>query len=197
MPNDSSTGGYLSPAASPAPLEGQALNRFLQGIVVGITGLPGNMVRPRWQAEPPNIPAFGVDWAAIGIIDRKADTFASQIHSPTGNGSDTVYRQEILEVLCSFYGPDADQYASYLREGLSVSQNRETLQQNAFGLIDVGDVKTVPDFVKERWIYRVDVTIRFRRAIEYVYPVLNILSSGITLETDESSYNNIPITVSQ
>lgn len=195
--NDSSTGGYLSPAGSPAPLEGQALNRFLQQIVVGITGLPGNMVRPRWQAEPPNIPAFGTDWAAIGIVDRKADTFASEIHSPTGNGNDTVYRQEILEVLVTFYGPDADVNASLLREGFAVAQNREILQQNAFGLIAVGDVKTVPEFIKERWIYRVDLPVTFRRAIEYVYPVLNLESGSIIVETDESSYNNIPITVSQ
>lgn len=194
MANDSSTGGFLSPVAGTAPLEGQALNRFLQQFVVGITGLPGNMVRPRWQPEPPDIPAFGTDWASIGVTGREADTFASEIHNPAGNGSDTVYRQELLEVLVTFYGPNADQYASYLREGVSVAQNREVLQQNAFGLVSVGDLVTVPELIKNRWIYRVDLPITFRRAIEYIYPVLNLESAEFDLNTDSGISESTSVT---
>lgn len=193
MPNDSSTGGYLTPAASPAPIEGQALNRFLQQVFVGITGLSGTLVRPRWQAEPPAIPAFGTDWMAFGIMRRKPDAFASTIEDPTGNGSNSVYRQEILEILCTFYGPDADSYASILREGLFVAQNREVLILNNFGLVEVGEAVPVPELVKERWTYRTDMYVRLRRSIEYTYPVLNILSAEGSVDSDPRT---VPFTVS-
>lgn len=192
--NDSSTGGYLAPSASPAPLEGQALNRFLQQVFVGITGLTGTLARPRWQAEPPDIPAFGTDWMAFGIVRRRGDAFSSTVHNPTGNGNDSVYRQEIIEILCTFYGPDADNYASILREGLFVAQNREVLQLNAFGLVEVGEAIAVPDLIKDRWTYRVDISVRLRRSILRTYPVLNILSADATVDSDPRT---IPITVSQ
>lgn len=193
MPNDSSTGGYLVPAASPAPLEGQALNRFLQQVFVGITGLDGTLVRPRWQPEPPNIPPFGTDWMAFGIMRRPADAFASTIPDPTGNGNNSIYRQEILEILCTFYGPDSDNYASLLREGFSVAQNREVLQLNSFGLVEVGEPATVPEMIKERWIYRVDMYVRLRRSILRTYPVLNILSADGSIDSDPRT---IPFIVS-
>jgi hypothetical protein len=194
MANDSSTGGYLTPATSPAPLEGQALNRFLQQVWVGITGLDGTLIRPRWQPEPPAIPAFGTDWMAFGITRRKGDTFTSTIHDPTGNGNDSVYRQEVLDILCTFYGPDADNYASLLREGLFVSQNREVLQLNNFGLVEVGEAIAVPELIKERWTYRVDMKVTLRRSILRTYPVLNILSAEGTVDTDPYT---IPFTVSE
>lgn len=194
MANDSSTGGYLTPATSPAPLEGQALNRFLQQVWVGITGLDGTLIRPRWQAEPPAIPPFGTDWMAFGITRRKGDTFTSTIHDPTGNGNDSVYRQEMLDILCTFYGPDADNYASLLREGLFVAQNREVLQLNNFGLVEVGEAVAVPEIIKDRWTYRVDMRVTLRRSILRTYPVLNILSAEGTVDTDPYT---IPFTVSE
>lgn len=194
MANDSSTGGYLTPATSPAPLEGQALNRFLQQVWVGITGLDGTLIRPRWQPEPPAIPPFGTDWMAFGITRRKGDTFTSTIHDPTGNGNDSVYRQEMLDILCTFYGPDADNYASLLREGLFVAQNREVLQLNNFGLVEVGEAVAVPEIIKDRWTYRVDMRVTLRRSILRTYPVLNILSAEGTVDTDPYT---IPFTVSE
>src|SRR4051812_32846586 len=99
MANDSSTGGYLAPAGSPAPLEGQALLRFLQGVVVGITGLPGKRVVQRWQDEPPVIPPGDVPWAAVDVVSREMDDNASIIHDPNANaatGQDNLQRHEIL-----------------------------------------------------------------------------------------------------
>src|SRR4051812_9766277 len=54
--NDSSTGGYLSPVVASSALQDAALDALLQQMVAGITGLPGNMVRPRWQPVTPKQP---------------------------------------------------------------------------------------------------------------------------------------------
>src|SRR5574340_383319 len=86
MANTSATGGYLSPDASALPLEGDALDALLQGMVVGITGLPGAMVRPRWQSVVPKQPEPTVDWCAIGITTSDRTDYPVEEHDGTGDG---------------------------------------------------------------------------------------------------------------
>lgn len=189
MANTSATGGFLSPAASPAPLEGQALLDFMQGVIVGVTGLPGTMVRPVWQAEPPNVPDAVVCWCAFRIGARPSDTFPYVHHNADGQGSDTLQRHERLTVLCSFYdigsGGAADGYLAILRDGLSIPQNRETLQANGFAFVGAGEPVPLPSLLKQRWLYRVDVELTFARQIDRTYPVLTITSAQGTLVTDD------------
>lgn len=190
MPNTSATGGALSPAVSPAPLEGQTLNRFIQQWIVGITGLDGTMVRPRWQAEPPNIPTAGTAWAAIGITSRPSDTYPYVRHDPTGLGSDELQRHETLNLLASFYdlGTNglADNYAALLRDGAAIPQNLEPLTVAGMALVETGDPVAVPSLLKTRWLYRVDLPVSLRRQINRIYPVENLLSSQGTLLANDA-----------
>lgn len=192
--SDSSTGGPLLPEATPAPLEGEALLVFIQNFVVGITGLPGELVRPRWQAEPPVLPTQGDAWAAIGIASRISDAWPYVGHITDAQhpqGSDRLQRHEDLAVLCSFYDLGstgrADEYASLLRDGLAIAQNREVLSRNGMGLIECGDMVTIPSLVKVRWLYRVDLPFGIRRNIVRDYPVLNIKEADITLKSQEGN----------
>lgn len=222
--NDSTTGGYLvpQPRPYPNPLEGEKLQDFLQGVLVGVTGLLGKMVRPRWQPVPVNIPPQGTDWIAFGITNRPAETYAYNGHEvprldegrsldettdaldddedlDTGNNLDNantfldeppydyIMRNEVLEILCSVYGSGADELASRIREGLAHPQNREVLQLNNMGLVDVGSPLAVPELVNEIWYYRLDMTINIRRRVVRTYPVRNILSATGQLITDVSS----------
>jgi hypothetical protein len=185
---DSSTGGYLSPSSSPAPLQGDDLNTFIQPIIVGITGLSGPMVRPALQAEPPDIPDAGQCWAAWRCTSRSADTFPFVGHEDTaGGGQDRLRRHETLRILVSFYDLGglglADAYCARLRDGIAIPQNVEILAQTGMGLVSVGDVTAVPVIVKQRWLYRADLPFELRREIVRVYPVLNLLSATATLTT--------------
>lgn len=95
-------------------VSGKTLTRFLQALFSCVSGLDGKLFRPRWQQEPPNLPKVNANWAALGITDRRGDVFSATVHSPGkngGNGFDTVSRTEELDVLTSFYGPDAESYA--------------------------------------------------------------------------------------
>jgi hypothetical protein len=191
MANDSSTPGYLLPTPDPHPLEGQELYRFVQQVVVGITGLDGPMVRPRWQAEPANIPDAGVAWCAVGIMSRPADTFPQVIHNPAGNGSDTVQRQERLDIQASFYDLGtsglADNYAHLLREGFAIPQNRDVMIQAGFVLAYMGDTIPAPMVLKTRWNYRVDLNFSFRRQIDRTYAVLSLQSAHGILYAETSN----------
>jgi hypothetical protein len=178
--NDSSTGGYIPPVAppGPVPLEDQALQDFLQAIVVGITGMDGRTVRPRWQLEPPNLPDVGNDWAAVGILSHRPDTYAYVLHDGAGEGIDELQRHEYLDILASFYGPNCESNAAILNDGFQIEQNRTVLRQNGMGLTRVGDQRTVPSLVKDRWLYRVDLPITIKRQIRRQYNILNLLSAN-------------------
>lgn len=175
----SATGGRLLPLAS--ILDDEALIDFLQETVAGVSGLPGQLVRPRWQAEPPNLPDFGTDWAAIGITDREADTYPVIEHDPTGQGADRLIRHERLDLLCSFYGPHAGSLAALLRDGLFIAQNREALLLVGMALVEVSGSTRAPALVKERYTDRTDITVTLRREIRRTYPVLNLLSAQLAL----------------
>jgi len=203
LANDSTTGGPLLPDASPAPLEGQGLNRFLSGWVAGITGLSGNLIRPRWQpfpADPPApVPGSGptpgaVIWAAVGVTTRRKLGFPQVILDPAaggGLGEATLFQQEQLELLCSFYDQgvsgDADSYASTLRDGALLGQNNEALFLAGFGLIDVGDIVPLPTLLKDRWYYRADLSITLQRQIQRTYPIRTLITAGGTIDTDFST----------
>jgi len=190
-PDTSATGGYLSPAGAPAPLEGQALFRFFHDLFAGILQIDPALVRPRWQVEPPNQPDLAtVSWLAFGITARATDTFAYVGHVGAVGatpGYDQLQRHEELTILTSHYGPEADLNAEVLRDGLQIAQNREVLQLNNMSVIETGEALTVPVLVKERWLYRVDLSVRIRRQITRNYPVLDLASAAGTIASDTTT----------
>ena len=197
MSNDSSTGGILAPAASPAPLEDAALDAFLQGLVVGLTGLAGAVVFPRWQPEPPNLPAFATNWAAIGVIEARPDTYAYMLHDPTGgtgDGSDDMQRHEELEILCSFYGPNAGGNAAQFRDGFMVEQNNDSLTAAGFGFKETRAPVRAPELTKNRWLNRIDVPLVLKRIVLRSYPVLNVESGVVSITAQNSAGSNIVVT---
>lgn len=158
------------------PLVGQPFDDFLEQVVAAITGLDPTLVRPRFQNEPPNLPDFGTDWAAVGVLRYDPVGYPAARHDPNGNGSDWQQDTEYLDFLCSFYGPNCDLNSRQLRSGLFVAQNREALYLNGVGLVDVGNRLRVPAYLKERWTDKYDVNVRLVRVVLQAYPVLNLLS---------------------
>ena len=181
--NDSSTGGYLAPAVATPPLEDDALSAVFQQLIVGVTGMQGSLVRPRWQATVPKQPEPSVNWCALGISTQPLDDGPAIVHSSSGAGADTYIRHQRIEVLATFYGPSSMQYAQLLLDGLAIPQNLEQLKANDMQSVTEGDMRAAPEMVNQQWIRRYDVTLVFRRKITRSYPVLSILSAGATLET--------------
>lgn len=196
--NTSATGGPLAPGApaAPGPLEGPALLDFIQGWIVGLTGLDGPLVRPEWQAEPPNIPAAGTAWCSFGITDRDSDDFPWIGHNPAflgdqwqppPDGMDLLQRNETLWLHLIFYDLGAtgmaDAYGALMRDSAIIPQNREYLQRGGITVGSTGRLVAVPELIKERWLYRVDLTIELRRQIYRAYPVRDIASAPISLAT--------------
>jgi hypothetical protein len=200
--SDSTQRGFVAPVADPfsldtpglgldqgifdpKPKSGQDLDNFFQQMVAGIVALDGTLVRPRFQAEPPELPDFGINWAAVGVMRRTPmGPWATIGHDPRGEGRSWMQRHEYLDVLSSFYGPDADDNCGLLQDGLSIAQNREPLQLNGMGLIDIGNPVHAPALIKGRWTDKWDLHSNFSRIVIRVYPIRNILSAAGTIVVD-------------
>lgn len=176
MANTSATGGYLSPT-SVAPTHDLPLDVQLQRVVVGITGIDGSLVRPRWQETPPQQPARDVNWCAIGIIRIGAAYGHSITHFPDGEGYDEAETYEDLELLASFYGPGCAGMATLLRDGLWIPQNREAMRADGMALTDARDVTLLGEAVGPEWRRRADLPIFLTRVVARSYPILNLLSA--------------------
>ncbi|OVE94454.1 phage neck terminator protein [Allorhizobium ampelinum] len=195
--NTSATGGYLAPTST-QPADDDGLEDIIQAIVVGITGLDGTLVRPRWQPNPPKQPAQNANWCAIGVTRQQPDSYGAIVHSGSGDGSDTLQRHEYLDVLASFYGPQGQAYAGLFRDGLFIAQNREAMRANGLALYEANEIIAAPTLVNTVWNRRYDLSFRLRRQIDRTYDVLNILSAdGITEAQTNTQTNTVTWTVQE
>ena len=184
---DSSTGGYLAPAVAAPPDEDDALDDLVHDLIAGVTALPGDLVRPRWQPTVPKQPEPSVDWCAFGVQEQEPDAAPAIQHDGTGEGHDTYIRHQDIDVLCTFYGPHAKGYAQRLADGLAIPQNREQLQLLDMAFVGVGVIRPVPDLVNQQWVRRYDMTVTLRRKITRAYAVLNLKSATVATTTDSST----------
>jgi hypothetical protein len=176
----SATGGFLPPAEElPNDL---ALDVLLQRTVAGITGIAGNLIRPRWQPTPPTQPEASVNWAAVGITAATPMAWGYEDADPTSTNRRRTSVHFEMEALVSFYGPASAAMATRLTVGLMVPQNLEALFAVGLSLVGVGEPTNVPEQISQQWIRRTDLPIQLRRNVRMSYAVLSLLrAQGLVL----------------
>lgn len=180
--NTSATGGYLqSQPHFPELPNDFSLTQFIQTALTGISGLSGDLVRPKWQKNPPKQPDIDVNWMAFALVQNKSDTNAYTTLNP--DGSYNLQRMEDLEVQCAFFGEDAADVAAATRDGFQIAQNLEALQFAKMGFVNTNQMVHVPDLVNERWVDRYEMSVFLRREILRVYPILTFASFRGFIET--------------
>lgn len=168
---------YITPASTQGFPGGITITQFIQTVMVGLSGLPGTMVRPKWQVEPPkNPPNVSTNWLAIGIDLAVPD--ANGYIGSIGDTDLTSQRHETLDVGCSFYGPDALEYYGIVRDGFQIPQNREALGASNMGFVEILPGRKIPDLVNERFYNRVETSVILRREIIRTYGVPTIISAS-------------------
>lgn len=182
MPNDSTTTGYLQPVDGNA-LDDQALDRIFHDLIMNLTGLSAELIFPRWQVDPPNMPANGTNWIAQGSKSRMEDIVPWQSFD-AATGIYTLNRNQQIENHLSFYGPGASGLEALLRDNIAIGQNRDVIGGLDIALVKVGDPVNLSGLTNERWNKRIDVTVTFRRLIWRTYQVLPLLSAPGTITSD-------------
>ena len=177
--SDTRSVGVLRPAV-PFPDDDLALDIVLQAWIVGLTGLAGSLVRPRWQPAPPPMPDQDVNWCAIGILNQTADDNNWTGHNGAGDGgigSSTMQRHELLDGLATFYGPASSGYAGLVRDNSQMDQNNDMLDPHGIAFVGAGEIRIVPDLINQIWVRRADLPLVLRRQITRTYPVRTLLSA--------------------
>jgi hypothetical protein len=177
----------MQPNLTPAPAFDSDLENLIHDNIVAVTGIAGNMVRPRFQPEPANHPDQSTDWVAFGLSVQDSDTFAAVTHDPLGNGgvgTSTVERDELITVNLSFYGPNGGKNISYYREGIQLESNRWDLLAGGLGLVGMTSVINLPALLKDKWVRRLDTKITFRRRSGLTYNVPSLLGGNVVINNE-------------
>lgn len=173
--NLTTTPGYVVPSHT-TPLPRQLnLAQFLQTVLVGVSGLPGPMVRPEWQVAPPKQPDIGVDWLGFGVTLSNPDLYSYV--GVDAAGVTHSQRQETVEISLTIYGPNSLDIYSLMRDGFQIQQNLYTLRDAKMGFTEMTQALAVPDLVNERWINRYQSSILLRREINRIYSVPTLISA--------------------
>jgi hypothetical protein len=200
MSGTSATGGYMLDLP-PGPATAAQIQAALQIMATQLSGLPGNLVRPRWQPMPPAQPDAEVTWASIGVVHVEADDYPYIYHvggvtlpDEADPGYDVMERQMTITVVATFYGPECDDAASQMRDALYMPQNIWPLTQ-AVGikLRTVHDLARAPELINQQWVDRIDLRMEFRAQANRVYPVFDIAAANVQIITDVGLTEDIEV----
>ena len=188
MPNTSATGGYLT--QTEGPIEGVSFRRFIGGVLVGVSGLPAEYVRPSWQTNPPPIPGIDVNWMAFGQSGRRGE-YSSYLTTDI-DGTKTEQRtHEECDFLLVFYGPDCLDIAGRVRDAFRIEQNHEALQLQGMAMVGDTDIIHAPELINDRYYDRADMTITIRREVRRSYSILSFAGAHGTITANGSGAGSI------
>lgn len=181
---DTTTTGFITPEAD--PIADRALEDAFQITIRGITGIPGNLVRPQSPEIIANQPETDVDWVSFRIQSQGFDFDAHVNHQPSllTTGASEVTRDETLDLVLSFYGPHAQQNMLRWVNGLAIDQNRWLLMDHHTKYRSSGNPVTVPALLKETWQRRIDLTSTFARRVKVVYPIRTVVEGEFGLHNE-------------
>lgn len=173
--------GYLLPTSTDPLPGGLSLEDFIQTVIVGISGITGTLVRPKWQENPPKTPAINVNWIAFAIQISAPD--ANAYTGMTPQNIDILQRNESLAIQIAFYGPDGMTNIRAFQDGFQMQQNLEAMRLAAMGFTGFTPALRGPDLINERWVQRWETTLTLNRMVQRVYPVLSFASAVGTIHT--------------
>jgi hypothetical protein len=182
---------------SPLPPDDASWDAIIQKFTKQVTGLPGNLVRPRWQTISPRMPEPNVNWVAIGYTMERTDPNPSIVHNYNLNGKqcDVLIRHERITALASFYGPNSSALAKLFRDQLYFPQNAALLLQYDAGVNSIGNLSTVPELRNQQWVKRYDFSFTLSRKLvrEYLtYDLLYASFYGVSEDPGNVLQGNVP-----
>ena len=186
MPNTSATGGYLQATT----LTGSDVDfrRAIHGFIVGLTGLPPELVRPSWQPNPPPMPDQGVNWCGYGQLSSEAEGFPELTYYDADSHIQTRYENVIFNI--SFYGPQCLEKMKAFRDAMLISQNLDPLFDVGIALFNSSGIVHAPELVGNQYMDRSDIQLTFNKKMQRLYAIKTIVSGEIQFNTDIPEYQS-------
>lgn len=154
--------------------------RELHSAISGITGLANTLVRPRYQANPPNIP--NEDWIAFGVSSIESD-YSNSNSIIAGDGLSTTFKyNQRVEILVSFYGDNAEAISNKLCRGLLIEQNRAELRTKDIVYHGSDTLFSNYEKINTTWIKRVECSLSFGRKVTNEYDEKSLLTASVNYE---------------
>lgn len=183
MLNTSATGGFLIPYEN--PLYGDELQNFLHETWHGITGLEKNQIRPMWQEIDPlmvnkEIPC----WMFWGIVGITVESDSYQKESQDGTHIEFT-RPEIIQLVATFQGRQAMNYATLFRDGLKINQNMDELQRMGMLVQEIGEFEYDPSLYNTLWYAKCSLGFTISRGIRRKYRILSLLEADTKTTVSE------------
>lgn len=190
MSINSANAGYLLPGSTVGLPKNLSFTQFIQTILVGISGFPGDLVRPDWQPNPPKRPDITINWLAFGVAESTPYNF---IYAGSNGTNQNSQFQEAFSVKLSVYGPKALDNYRLIRDGFQISQNLEALTLASMGLVDVSKGIRNPELIDERWYDRWECFVNMRYESQRTYPVLTLVSAEGTIFAPTSQNDDFQV----
>jgi hypothetical protein len=193
----SATGGYLVQTETPLPGD-LTFEQYIQQVFVGMLGVDGTQVRPKWQKNAAKFdPTPEDNTLMFGVTEVLPDANSFQKFDSEGNT--VMQRHEEISILCSFYGELSKQRAIQLRDAFEISQNRDALREANMGLKSISPTTNVSELKGQVWFKRVDMTIVLKRQVDKTFSVLALVGVQGTIEGQKSNdqIENVPWNVSE
>lgn len=178
MSNDSTQAGWLTPIVDDTDYD-EALERNLSRWISAVSGLPGDMMFPRWQTQDKTRtwPDAYANWCSFGVLSITPDDNPA-LTNTTDTGTEE-WQHETLECLISFYGPKGQRYSLQFKGGIAIPQNNNQLNDLNLSLGDSSRIISAPEFISEQWIRRYDITVRLRRKVIREYGIKSLVEAPV------------------
>ena len=166
--NDTTRPGFLTPLGA-SPHYDDALDADLSGWIVGVSGLPPEMVMAKWSDPPPATPEAGITPKKSGNrLSARAIKAAGHV-----NGLDAL-KHALVVVL-------RVEERRFRLLHISVPQNNAELNRLGLTFLQCGDITPDPEFINNQWLRRYPLTVALKRSIARRYGIRSILSSAVKI----------------
>lgn len=164
--SDSSQVGYLQPIAE--ELNDLQLEDLLQDVLVNLSALDSEFVRPAYQETPPPIPNPSTNWLAFHVTSQQTNK-TNETRYINDTAVKGFYQKFTVAISC--YGNKAQFYANNIIDSLQLHQNRDVLTDNKIVFHGSTDTINATEIIANKWFRRVDFNIDFERVYEKTYGV--------------------------
>lgn len=152
------------------------LEDYISSLVVNLTGITSDLVRPAFQRRPAPMPEQGVNWCSFYLAESNTE---GMWRGPAlvRKGKDfKIPDRQIVTFQFFFYGDDCFELCSKFYSGLQIRENWDYLTLKNISILKWDDMLIVPRKYNEVYVYRADIkvylSVAYNRTV--IMPYFNV-----------------------